>query len=90
MDVYKAKLNDAAGKGVDFDQVTQGDQMKPDEMERSMTNLAAEIEPKLDYKKKGVRFGYDPVRGEKIRLDKPKKAESKSDKKKRKAEEFWS
>lgn len=59
--------------------------MNPEEMEKSMTNLASEIEPKLDYKKKGVRFGYDPVRGEKIRIDRPKKEETKSEKKKRKA-----
>ena len=59
--------------------------MNPEEMEKSMTNLASEIEPKIDYKKKGVRFGYDPVRGEKIRIDRPKKEETKSEKKKRKA-----
>lgn len=54
-----------------------------------MLNIAAEIEPTLAQKKKPGRFGYDPVRGEKIRLDRPKKVESKTDRKKRKAQEFW-
>jgi hypothetical protein len=58
-------------------------------MDESMLNIAAEIEPTLAQKKKPGRFGYDPVRGEKIRLDRPKKVESKTDRKKRKAQEFW-
>jgi hypothetical protein len=59
-------------------------------MEKSMLGIASEIEPTLATKKKQAKFGYDPIRGEKIRLDKPKVKESKTDKKKRKSVEFWS
>jgi len=55
-----------------------------------MLGIASEIEPSLAKKSnKQAKFGYDPVRGEKIRLDRPKKVESRTEKKKRKAIEFW-
>jgi hypothetical protein len=50
-------------------------------MEKSMLGIASEIEPTLVSKQKPGKFGYDPVRGEKIRLDKPKVKESKTQKK---------
>ena len=55
-----------------------------------MLGIASEIEPSIANKqRKQAKFGYDPIRGEKIRLDRPKKVESKTEKKKRKAIEFW-
>lgn len=50
--------------------------MNPEEMEKSMLNIAAAAEPTLAQKKKAGRFGYDPIRGEKVRLDRPKKEET--------------
>lgn len=47
-----------------------------------MLGIASEIEPKVAQKQKKAKFGYDPIRGEKVRLDKPKTdKESKSQKK---------
>jgi len=54
-----------------------------------MLGIASEIEPTLESKKKPGKFGYDPIRGEKIRLDKPKWKESKTAKKTKKLMEFW-
>ncbi len=54
-----------------------------------MLGIASEIEPTLATKKKSGKFGYDPIRGEKIRLDKPKSKESKTEKKQKKSIEFW-
>lgn len=54
-----------------------------------MLGIASEIEPTLAVKKKPGKFGYDPIRGEKIRMDKPKAKESKTEKKQKKAIEFW-
>lgn len=60
------------------------------EMNEAMDNIAGEVEPQLTERKKSVRFGYDPIRGEKIRLDKPKKKElSRAEKKREKAKAFW-
>lgn len=47
--------------------------MTPKEMDEAFTSISAEIEPELTTKKKAARFGFDPIRGEKIRLDRPKK-----------------
>lgn len=71
LDEWKAKLTGAAGKNLDFDKITSG-KFDPKEMEESMLGIASEIEPTLQSKKKKGRYGYDPVRGEKVRLDKPK------------------
>jgi len=54
-----------------------------------MLGIASEIEPTLTTKKKPGKYGYDPIRGEKIRLDRPKSKESKTEKKQKKSIEFW-
>jgi hypothetical protein len=58
-------------------------------MDSAMTGIAAAVEPRMEQKKGGARFGYDPVRGTKIRLEKVKKPETKQEKKTRKQLEFW-
>lgn len=88
MDEWKSKINSAAK--VDFDTVASKN-LSVEELDKSMMTIASEIEPTIQAKKSNVRYGYDPVRGEKIRLDKATKVkgESKQDKRKRKAQEFW-
>lgn len=82
-------LSEAGGVG--FDEASANKAMTPQEMDRSMTSLVAEIEPSIEKRTKKVKYGYDPVRGEKVRLEKPKKwKESKSARKERRAQEFWS
>ena len=71
MEEWKSRLAGAAGKNLDFDKITSG-KYDPVEMEKSMLGIASEIEPTLASKQKKGKFGYDPVRGEKVRLDKPK------------------
>ena len=87
LEEWKAKLSGAAGN-VDFEKITKGE-YNEQEMEQSMLGIASEIEPTLATKKKPGKFGYDPIRGEKIRLDRPKSKESKTEKKQKKSIEFW-
>ncbi len=87
LEEWTAKLEGAAGN-VNFDKITKGGYNEK-EMEQSMLGIASEIEPTLATKMKPGKFGYDPIRGEKIRLDKPKSKESKSEKKQKRSIEFW-
>jgi hypothetical protein len=92
MDAWKSKIQEAAGKDLDFDKViSEGGKMDAGEMDKSMMGIASEVEPTLiQSKRKKERFGFDPIRGEKVRLDRPKVEKvSKKDKKKKKADEFW-
>ena len=61
-----------------------------EDLDKSMLGIASEIVPTVQKKGKQEKFKYDPVRGQKIRIEKPKRREeTRSDKKKRKANEFW-
>lgn len=48
--------------------------MTPEEMDEAFTNINAEIEPEvISNKGKKAKYGFDPIRGEKVRMDRPKK-----------------
>ncbi len=92
MEAWKSKIRDAAGKDLDFDKIIAEDgKMDANEMDKSMMGIAAEVEPTLvQKKKKQEKFGFDPIRGDKVRIEKPKKDRvSKTEKSKKKADKFW-
>lgn len=75
MEAWKSKIRDAAGKDLDFDKIISEDgKMDANEMDKSMMGIAAEVEPSLvQKKKKAEKFGFDPIRGDKVRIEKPKR-----------------
>ena len=88
VNAWKEKISQAAGKGYDFDKITGDDFLEPADVQKSMLNIQAEIEPTLAQRKKKPKYDYDPVKGEKVRLRSKKANESKNDRKKRKQLEF--
>jgi len=45
-------------------------------MDEAFTNISAEIEPEvISNKGSKAKYGFDPIRGEKVRMNRPKKVE---------------